>query len=695
MYLTRLCLMWWSAVAVPLLAYAGPPPLDEQILPLIRAHKGRVAVGIRNLKTGTTFEHLPEAVMPTASLIKVVVMVEAYRQAEAGELDLTQTIELQEEDKVLGSGILTPHFSVGTRIRLRDAIQLMMAWSDNTATNLVLRVTGLEKTCATMQSLGLSETRINALVFRRDTSIDEKRSEAYGLGSTTADEMLKLLGLMHGGKLVSPDASRKMLEHMRACQDDTRLAAALPADVVIAHKNGAVSDTRCAAGIIESPAGSIAVTVLTTDNADTSWSGNDADRLCARIARRAYDHFNPPWKQGKTVGPAPLQMGASGRLVEDLQRTLNDRLKPSPDLSVDGEFGPITHSAVERFQKQRQLDVTGVVEAATWEALGPLVTSPAPVPDPGKINGEVLEKKPADSLEGAPFVTCRSWAVADGRTGELLWGENEDARLDIASTTKIMTAWLVIQLASSDAAVLKETITFSRRADRTPGSTAGIRAGESIAVSEALYGLLLPSGNDASVALAEHFGERLDKEQAIDGPSTPDSDDSANSDPLSLFVKAMNREADRLGMAETSYQNPHGLTADGHVSSARDLLKLASAALRNELFQKYVSTRQRGCQVKGPDGYTRNVRWKNTNRLLGIHGYQGVKTGTTSAAGACLVSLSQRGDDRLLLVVLGSAASDARYTDSRNLYRWAWHQRLGSESPSETSDRDRPDGIEP
>lgn len=672
-------LLLLTLLTTPCSASAELNQLEEQILPLIRAHKGRVSVGIENLKTGAIFEHQSEVVMPTASLIKVAVMVEAYRQAEAGELELTQTVELRDDDKVPGSGILTDHFSAGARLPLRDAIQLMMAWSDNTATNLVLRVTGLEKTCATMRSLGLAETRINALVFRRDTSIDKERSEMYGLGSTTAAEMLKLLRLMQQGELVSPDASRKMLEHMRACRDDTRLAAALPADVVIAHKSGAVSNARCAAGIIESPAGPIAVCVLTSDNADQSWTGNAADRLCARIARRTFDYFNPPWEQGKTTKPGPLQLGSSGQLVENLQRTLNARLSPSPSLSVDGDFGPLTEAAVERFQKSRQLETNGVVDAATWQALGPLVTSPAPVPEPTAVNDESLETRPADPLDGPPFVTCRSWAIADGRSGELLWSADENARLDIASTTKIMTAWLVIQLASSDASVLDETIVYSRRADRTPGSTSGIRTGERIPVREALYGLLLPSGNDASVALAEHFGKRLHESQANDDQVESGDDDPADSadlDPLPVFVEAMNREAARLGMAETSFRNPHGLTAEGHVSSARDLLKLASTALRNELFQKYVSTRQRGCQVTGAGGYTRNVRWKNTNRLLGIDGYLGVKTGTTSAAGACLVSLSERGDDRLLLVVLGSAASDARYTDSRNLFRWAWQQRL-------------------
>ena len=97
--------------------------------------------------------------------------------------------------------------------------------------------------------------------------------------------------------------------------------------------------------------------------------------------------------------------------------------------------------------------------------------------------------------------------------------------------------------------------------------------------------------------------------------------------------------------------------------------------MNTPLFADYVATRRRGCTLTGPGGYQRNIVWNNTNRLLPIEGYEGVKTGTTSAAGACLVSAGRRGDDQLLIVVLGSTSSDARYTDTRNLYRWAWNKR--------------------
>ncbi|HET6572777.1 MAG TPA: serine hydrolase [Fimbriiglobus sp.] len=266
-------------------------------------------------------------------------------------------------------------------------------------------------------------------------------------------------------------------------------------------------------------------------------------------------------------------------------------------------------------------------------------------------------KQPADRLDGPPFVTAKAWAVADARTGKLLGGANEAEPRAIASTTKVMTTWVVLRLAADDPKVLDEVVTFSEKADKTPGSSSKLRAGEKLPVRELLYGLLLPSGNDASVALAEHFGPRLGHDD----------------DPVKSFVGEMNRQAKELKLAETSYRDTSGLTTDNR-SSARDLLALTRRALGDERFRRYVGTRRHEYEVAGPDGTKRTVVWENTNRLLGIEGYDGVKTGTTTAAGCCLIASGKRGSDHLLVVVLGSTSTDGRYADARNLFRWAWRQ---------------------
>jgi D-alanyl-D-alanine carboxypeptidase (penicillin-binding protein 5/6) len=180
-------------------------------------------------------------------------------------------------------------------------------------------------------------------------------------------------------------------------------------------------------------------------------------------------------------------------------------------------------------------------------------------------------------------------------------------------------------------------------------------------VDELMYGLLLPSGNDASVAIAEHFGGKLPEGNGSDSISRQDR-----------FIAAMNNMADQLGLRETEFRNPHGLPHPEHVASARDLGRLAWIALQDKNFQRYVNTRQRGCALVGPAGYCRHVVWKNTNQLLAINGYDGVKTGTTGAAGACLVARGQRHGQSRIIVVLGSGTSEARYVDIRNLFRWSW-----------------------
>ena len=120
-------------------------------MPLVRAHKGEVALAVKNLKTGETFLHRQDEPMPTASLIKFPVMVEAYRQAAEKAIDLDEAVTLESSDKVPGSGILTDHFSAGATFPLRDAVHLMIAFSDNTATNLVLDEIGIGSTAATME----------------------------------------------------------------------------------------------------------------------------------------------------------------------------------------------------------------------------------------------------------------------------------------------------------------------------------------------------------------------------------------------------------------------------------------------------------------------------------------------------------------------------------------------------------------
>ncbi|MDB5353303.1 MAG: beta-lactamase class [Planctomycetota bacterium] len=267
--------------------------LESRLTPIVEGHKGHVSLAVKNLKTGESFRVRADEVMPTASLIKFAVMVEAYRQESDGRIDMNATVTLTKADKVPGSGLLTSHFSDGATFPLRDAIRLMIAFSDNTATNLVLDRIGITSTAETMEKMGYPNTKIHSKVFRRDTSKFPERSKQFGLGSTTANEMIRLLESLERGELVNKAASTAMLDHLRACDDRAKFPRFLPPSARLAFKTGSVDDIRTAAGIIETRSGPVAVCVLSSKNEDHRYVDDNAGNLlCAEVARAVFQHFD-------------------------------------------------------------------------------------------------------------------------------------------------------------------------------------------------------------------------------------------------------------------------------------------------------------------------------------------------------------------------------------------------------------------
>lgn len=285
----------------------------------------------------------------------------------------------------------------------------------------------------------------------------------------------------------------------------------------------------------------------------------------------------------------------------------------------------------------------------------------------------------AQDIAGSPppVVTAKAWAVADAKTGEVLWARNADEKRKSASTTKMMCAWTVLRLAEKQPSVLDERVTFSELAGSTNGTGAGIKAGESLPVRDCLRGLLLPSGNDAGNALAEHFNARFD-------PPDADMLRAGLDDPKLAtrvnFIAEMNRHARAFGMKDTIYRSSFGDggTERDRTTTARDLLRLAQATMQSPAFREIVATKHYECEVRRPDGGTRKAAWDNTNKLLAVDpAYDGIKTGMTNQAGNCLVASGHLRGDRLFVVVLGCDTEDSRFTDARSLFRWAWTQRKG------------------
>lgn len=286
-----------------LLALALPAESDlaARIEPIAAAHKGKVAVAVKHLGTGEGYARDADTPMQTASLIKLAVMAATYRQADDGKLDLGKMVTLTKADKVPGAGILTDHFTEGATLCVRDLVRLMIRYSDNTATNMVLDQVGIRTVNAYTAARGMPETRINAKVFRGSTtSVDPERTKKYSLGSTTANETVRLLELIHRNEAASQESCQAMLAHLRANDDKEQLVRRLPTGTVVAHKTGATNRVRTDAGILyvpdpadpKKPKQPVAVCVLTNENEDQRWVPDNAAQVTiGDIGRAVYDHF--------------------------------------------------------------------------------------------------------------------------------------------------------------------------------------------------------------------------------------------------------------------------------------------------------------------------------------------------------------------------------------------------------------------
>lgn len=275
-----------------------------------------------------------------------------------------------------------------------------------------------------------------------------------------------------------------------------------------------------------------------------------------------------------------------------------------------------------------------------------------------------IDRENWEPIAEHPFITAWSWAVADAETGEIIAGEELDTPRKSASVTKAMTTHVVCELAKEDPSILDEMVQFSALALQAVGSTANIEEGESLPLREALFAFMLPSGNAVGNAIAEHFHGRL--------PVPEGTKPGEKIHPRASFIAKMNEEAARLGMTDTIYRSAFGDggSSDERTTTVRDLIKFAQAAMENELFREVVGTKEYSTEVTKADGSIRIASWTNTNQLLGTEGYNGIKTGTTRTARACLLSSAELNNRPLFAVVLGSVHSSRRYVDTRNIMNW-------------------------
>ena len=251
-------------------------------------------------------------------------------------------------------------------------------------------------------------------------------------------------------------------------------------------------------------------------------------------------------------------------------------------------------------------------------------------------------------------------AFVMGKNGTVYYARSADEQVKIASITKVMTAILAVENCKMD-----EKITVSNAAAAVGNSTAGLLEGDELTVEQALRGLMIPSGNDAAIALAEHVGKKLD-------PKTKDA--------VATFVKAMNERAKKLGCTGTLFENPHGLDFDEWAgdmhSTAHDVALMMQEAMKDDTIREVMASKDPWIEVTGADGSDHSHSMDTHNVLLGQDGNIGGKTGTTDDAGYCFASAYNRDGDEIYTVVLNSSTTDQRFADTATLASWYYGHKV-------------------
>lgn len=258
-----------------------------------------------------------------------------------------------------------------------------------------------------------------------------------------------------------------------------------------------------------------------------------------------------------------------------------------------------------------------------------------------EIFNDISSSIPTSSISNSePTINSRSAIVLDRSSGSILYGKAENEKRKMASTTKIMTAIIVIENSNLD-----NIVTVSSKAAGTGGSRLGLHTDDIISIKDLLYGLLLCSGNDAAVTLAETVGG------SIEG-----------------FADLMNKKAIDLGLVSTHFVTPHGLDNDNHYTTAYELALITNYALKNPTFCNFVRTKNYTVLINNSP-----KSLSNTNELLGnLDGVYGVKTGFTNGANRCLVTSIKRGNLDIICIVLGADTKKDRTKDSIALIEYVF-----------------------
>ncbi len=259
----------------------------------VRTHRGVAGLTILDPATGERFEINGDEEFPSASLVKVPVLVDVFARVKEGTLKLLDPLSVLNIDRTSGSGVLQ-YLSLPKEITVWDAAYLMITVSDNVATNVLLEKLGPRAVTARMESYGFEHTRVFAEVNADPSeSYEPAGSRAFGLGVTTPNEMAELFAMLARGEVVEPDASTQMLAILSRQFYLIGIQRFLPPEVPVAHKTGSLDRSRNDCGIVYGPRRQFVICVLTKNNRDVSWTyENEAEMLISDLARLAYEEWH-------------------------------------------------------------------------------------------------------------------------------------------------------------------------------------------------------------------------------------------------------------------------------------------------------------------------------------------------------------------------------------------------------------------
>jgi len=353
-----------------------------------------------------------------------------------------------------------------------------------------------------------------------------------------------------------------------------------------------------------------------------------------------------PVKEVKTVeNPLNTSISTNCSSNKDLMLSGNKRVSSAPSNQ------PRPKRRIINAQKPRKIS-----SAKQLETLEATEEKPAKKPR--------VPTLPHNYLQNQPIVTARAWAVFDMKNNKYLFGKNTREQREVASLTKVMTCYLSVLISQEQAIPLSRKFMVSQKGGNVSGTTAEIIPGDVLTFEDLLYGMMLPSGNDAAYTLAENLGAIL-----LEKRGENIKNEKAK---VQAFLQEMNKLASKVGLTDSFYANPHGLMNYMNKSTAFDACKLYSEAMKNPLFAKVVSRKTYTAKVRNNKrNSVREITWENTNKMLNFDNFTGGKTGITDAAGPCLAVSYKEGNHELALVLLCSSSMEHRWFETRKIFNWS------------------------